>query len=189
MSRTLFAITDDLLALEALLVETGGDVTDERDAKLDAYCAVIREIEARSAARHAEAARIVALAEQDEREAKRLRERLHQFMVRTGTQRIDTERASIRVQQNGGQAPLVVFDQASVPEQYYGVSADVKVPAGPYPDLVEKLEALAGEIHEAGLRSYVVRELDKGEIRAALADGMSVPGVMLGERSTRLVLK
>lgn len=74
MSRTLFDITDDLLALEELLSEVGGDVTDEqaeeaitewfeelgedRNSKLDGYVTLIAEFDARAEMRRREAARL-----------------------------------------------------------------------------------------------------------------------------------
>ena len=63
---TLYAISDDIAALGALLEETGGELTPENEAafvafeaeitsnlngKVDGYCALIAEIDARAAAR------------------------------------------------------------------------------------------------------------------------------------------
>ena len=76
--RRLFDIGDDLLALEELLSDAGGEIGDdeagqalerwfdelgeERDAKIDGYCALIREFEARAEILENEAERMLALA-------------------------------------------------------------------------------------------------------------------------------
>jgi hypothetical protein len=84
--RTLFTISADLLALADLLAETGGDITEadadaaitawfaelgtDRDTKIDHYCALIRELEARQEIRTQEARRLMARAQTDEKTAR-----------------------------------------------------------------------------------------------------------------------
>ncbi len=69
MSRSLYEISEDLALVEQALVDTSdpdgiaslerylAELAVERERKLDAYCGLIREIEARSQARAAEADR------------------------------------------------------------------------------------------------------------------------------------
>ena len=81
MNRTIYDISADLAALETILHENGGDITDPQAAdalaewereletdlagKVDRYCALIAEMEVRAAARRAEAERLVDLAKAD----------------------------------------------------------------------------------------------------------------------------
>jgi hypothetical protein len=124
MSRTLFAISDDLNALADLLSEADGDITDEqleaavdkwfaelgaeRDSKIDGYCALVKHFEATAAARKAEAARVDALATTDLNNAKRLKTRLHQFFMAHEIQKIETLRFKVARQNNGGALPIVI---------------------------------------------------------------------------------
>lgn len=140
MSRSLFQISDDLLALDDLLSEVGGEITEdeagaalekffdelgeERDAKLDNYGALIRQYEAKAEARQAEAQRLQRLAATDANNAKRLKTRLLAFFELHGIKKLETLRFKFSVQANGGKAPLVVPEQwerepASAPEQFH----------------------------------------------------------------------
>lgn len=101
---TIFDIGDDIRALHDLLTEMDGDITEfeqEIDRwlaentenlhqKLNSYGSLLREFEARADARAAEAARITALAEFDERQAARLKARLKLFMDSMGLSKIET---------------------------------------------------------------------------------------------------
>lgn len=176
MRRTLFDISDDLIVLADLLTEAEGEIPesvagavlekwfdqlgDERDRKLDHYCALIRELEAAAAARVAEADRLQALASVDHQTAKRLRERLKSFFEIHRLSKLDTTRFKLWLQADGGKAPLVVpgswVDQpATAPERYH--------------------------------RRRI--ELDKSAIRADLEVGQEIPGCYLGEKGTHLRIK
>ena len=171
---TLYQIADDLRALEALLVEAGGDISDpaataafeEWEAelstnlagKVDNYCGLITEIEVRAAARQAESDRLRDLARVDDNAAKALRERLLFVLQTRNVPKVDTERFRVSVAKNGGKAPL-----------------DVRV--GP-----DELPAWA-------VKKRTVVETDKDAIRARLEAGESLPFATIMERGTRLVIK
>lgn len=126
--KTLLEIGDErarhMEALEALLVEIGGDVSDEdvdaaitawlneADAplkeKLDAYGAVIREKELLAAARKAEADRLTALARTDTNTVERLKDRLKLFLEAEGLQKFEANRFKFSISGNGGPPPLTV---------------------------------------------------------------------------------
>lgn len=146
MPRSLFAISDDLLALADLMTETGGeipegevgaalekyfnDLGEERDQKLDAYGWVIRELEARGEARQAEAARLNVLAASDAGASKRLKDRLKYFMDGQAVTKIETDHFKFAVQKNGGKAPLDIPDTwhenpACAPERYHKISVSL----------------------------------------------------------------
>ena len=82
MSRSLFNITEDLLALERILFETGGDITDPAVAevvdswfdelqgdlgqKVENYCQLIKDVEIRASNRKREEERMRRLRQVDE---------------------------------------------------------------------------------------------------------------------------
>lgn len=174
MNQTLYQIADDLRALEALLVEAGGDISSPEAlaaveaweaelstnlaGKVDNYCGLITEIEIRAAARQAESDRLRDLARVDDNAAKALRERLLFILQTRNVPKVDTERFRVSVAKNGGKAPL-----------------DVRV--GP-----DELPAWA-------VKKRTVVETDKDAIRARLEAGESLPFASIMERGTRLVIK
>jgi hypothetical protein len=141
MTRTLFAISDDMLALDELLDEMGGDVSDEeteaainnwfenlgeeRDKKLDNYAAFIRELEARIEARKSEAQRLAALVITDTNRMLALKRRLKWFFEYHDLSPIQTARFRLSLAGNGGKAPLILdpdLTPDSLPEEYRKVS-------------------------------------------------------------------
>ena len=174
MKQTLYNIADDLRALEALLVEAGGDISSPEalaaveaweaelstnlSGKIDNYCGLITEIEVRAAARQAESDRLRDLARVDENAAKALRERLLFVLQTRNVPKVDTERFRVSIAKNGGKAPL-----------------DIRVGA-------DELPAWA-------VKRKTVVETDKDAIRARLEAGEALPFATLMERGTRLVIK
>jgi len=174
--RSLFEISDDLLALEEMLALAGGEITEdeagaalqdwfdtlgaERDTKIDNYAALIRELDARADAREVEAKRLMALAGSDANNVKRLKERLKLFFELHEIKKLDTPRFRISVQANGGKSPLVV------PEMW---------------------EALPSTAPEAFHRRVI--ELDKQAIREALEAGEEINGCAISERGNHLRIK
>lgn len=175
-ARTLFAISDDLFALAELLDETDGEIDGdlaeqaidqflselgaERDRKVDNYCALIKELEARSKARMEEADRLKALAASDAGAAERLKTRLHNFFQIQGIQKLATLRFNIARQNNGGSLPVVID-----------------------PQLQEHPE----EIPEGYRR--VAFSPDIGAIRCALAGGEALDWASFGERGEHLRIR
>lgn len=164
--RTLFDISNDLLALYDRLEALGGDVTSpdaeqavdawfaqlshERDEKLDNYAALIRELEARAQARKEEAKRLVDRARRDAEQAAYLKQRLLLFFQDHRLKTVETRRYRLTLQRSGGKAPvLLTTDPETLPTEYqrWKVSADLDA------------------------------------IRAALEDGADLGFATLGERS------
>lgn len=126
MSRTIFDIGADMVALDAIIGDAGGDLSDpavaaaieqwEREietdlaGKVDRYASLIGEMEARASKRREEALRLVARAEQDERAANGLRERLRLVWEARGLGVIQTPRYRVALRRNGGKAPLDLHD-------------------------------------------------------------------------------
>jgi hypothetical protein len=173
---TLFQIGDEIRALHDLLTECEGELPDaEAEAaidgwlaetegdlfkKVDGYCGLIRELEARSEAREIEAKRLMALAGADGNQAKRLKDRLKAFFEISGIKKLETPRFRVSVQANGGQLPLIIPDDwdddaASAPEAFQ--------------------------------RRVIV--LDTVAIRTAICNGEETHGACLGERGNHLRIK
>lgn len=122
--RTLFEISEDLHFLDDFLSDAEGDVSDEtleaeidkwladlgdeRDTKIDNYCALVKEFEARAEARAQEVARMKALVQVDVNAAARLKDRLHQFLKAHNIQKLETRRFKLARQANGGKLPILI---------------------------------------------------------------------------------
>lgn len=173
---TLYELSQDLLALEALLTETGGEITDDdagaalerwfdelgeqRDAKIDGYCQLILEITARHNARKAEIARLGELIAGDAKAIDRLKARLKGFFEAQGIKKLETARFRLSVQGNGGALPLIV------------------------PEAWEKEPASAPEAFQRR-----VIQLDKEAIREAIRNDDETHGASLGERANHLRIR
>jgi len=172
MKQTLYEITEDMRAIDALLDEAGGDVSDptvleaiekwiaELDTnlrdKVDGYAAYISELLAKATARKAEAKRLSTLAKYNENAAKRLKERLLRAFQERGIDKVETPRYVVSVRKNGGKLPL-----------------DVQVPGSELPPRFQK----------------VTIDPDNDAIRKALDAGEEVEGCVLMERGTTLSVR
>jgi len=129
---SLYTITEDLKSLVGAF-EEHGHASDEAaaaiaehtsaliesfDAKIDDYAALIRSCESRAAGRSEEAARMKKLAQDDESLATRLRLAVMNAMKETGQPKIQTARFSLSVVKNGGAVPVIISDEAELPEEF-----------------------------------------------------------------------
>lgn len=138
---TLRQISEDLRALDDLLEEIGGDIS-EADAeaaidqwlaenranlnkKLDGYCTLIQKRLDSESGRKEEANRLLSLARHDGNAAKTLKERLLWFFQQHPDLggKVETDLYKIAVAKNGGAAPVEVITSLS-PQEALG-----------YPDL------------------------------------------------------
>lgn len=179
MNRTLYEISADLAALDALLDDLGGDVSDaaaeaaidqwfaelgaERDRKLDAYAGLIRDCETLAEAARAESVRLAALSAQRRSKAERLKARLKYFLEQHQITKLNTERFSFNVQRNGGNPPveftqLITDVRAQLPERFIRVIPE----------------------------QY---EMDRSAILDALRSGEALDFARLGEKGTHLRIK
>ena len=169
---TIFDITADMQALDDLLTEVGGDVTDPEAAsaidkwftelddqietKVENYCRLIAELESRSAARKGEADRMYARSKVDANAAKGLRTRMVVALAGSGIRKLETETYRISVANHGGKLPMEIDDDG-VPTDY--------------------------------LTRQEVVSVDKDAIRAALENGMNLPFARFLERGQRLSIR
>ena len=132
MNRTLFDISEDLLALSDLLDEQDGDITNheeafdrwfeelgaERDAKLDGYAYLIRQLEADAQMLKEEADRLKARKTANDNKVKKLKERLEHFLKLQGIEKLQTDRFTFALQKPGGRPKVEVADYfADCPEE------------------------------------------------------------------------
>ena len=170
---TIYEISDDMAALDALLAETGGEITPEAEAafdqfeaelsanlttKVDGYCALIAEIDARAAARKAEAKRLADRAKADERTADALRERLRFVWEQRKLGKVETDRFTVSLSKNGGKQPL-----------------DIRCGVEDLPSWAVKTETVV--------------TADKEAIRSRLDSGESLDFASLMERGTRISIR
>jgi hypothetical protein len=164
--RTLLEITADVEALDDLLSEVGGDVSDPRveaavsqwlseiendfARKVDNYVAMIRTIEARAEVRRAESKRLAERARIDEGSASWLRQRLIDVMHRLDRPSVETDRWRVSVARNGGLQPIEIV--GDVPAEF----------------------------------RRVVSEPDNAAIRTALLEGRELGFAVLRDRGERL---
>lgn len=129
MSRRLHDVSNDFLALEALLMESGGELTPtieawmaENDANLeqkaDAYAALITEWTTESKRWSTEADRYAAHAKTLDNSAKRLKERLNEQLITIGKAKVETPRFAVAVQQNGTPSMAVEAAAIAFPAEY-----------------------------------------------------------------------
>jgi hypothetical protein len=202
--KSLFEISDDLMALEEMLALAGGEITEdeagaalqdwfdtlggERDTKIDNYAALIRELDARSEAREVEAKRLMALAGADANNAKRLKERLKLFFELHDIKKLDTPRFRISVQANGGKDPLVYPNEwelipANAPERFHRRVILLDKEA-----LREEAEATEAELARLS-DAFAREEIKPQEYNDALHVAEFTNVVRLGERGNHLKIR
>lgn len=169
MSRSLFNITEDLLALERILFETGGDITDpavsevvdqwfdelqgDLNSKVENYCSLIKDIEIRASNRKREEERIRRLRQVDENIVKSLKTRMQQALDVLQIPRVNTGLFRVTVANNGGKQPMVL-DETNVPAEY--------------------------------MATRIVTEVNKDLVRSHLEAGDDLPFAQLKERGRSL---
>jgi hypothetical protein len=173
--RTLFAIGADLLALDALLDECGGDVSDpkveaaveawhaelaaDEAAKLDGWVGWVEPLEREAKAARAEAAEFAARAQARERAAAAAKARMLDHLLATGrTKAVTASGRTISAQQNGGLPPVVIDPDA---------------------DPATAADRLC-QVH---------RRIDPASVRLALQAGETLPFARLGERGFQLRIR
>jgi hypothetical protein len=141
--RTLLDISDDLMAINDLLFESGGDISDpavaeaidewfaeieaDEERKVGNYIGLIREKELRCSAITEEKERFAKLATALGNSAKGLKERLKYYMQLVSKNKIETPRGNASVCGNGGKTPLLIVDIAaeSVPPRFQKITLTI----------------------------------------------------------------
>jgi hypothetical protein len=132
MKESLFGLGETLVELARIVDECeDGELDDRLAAYLDAtegavadkvetYCAMIREMEARAEVRGLESERLHEMCAQDMKTAERMRKRLFEFMEKTKRDRLETATAIVRTQNAGGKLPVQLL--APVPATHCSIT-------------------------------------------------------------------
>ncbi len=149
MTRPLFEIMPDLLALNELFEAEGGELgspeieaafvewtttlASEEGVKLDGYCGLIRTLEGEEAVAKAEAEQFAMKARARANRVKWLKERMRQYLEMTGRSKAGTATGrTIAIQANGGKQPLFInptTDPKTLPVEYQRVRVEVDTDA------------------------------------------------------------
>jgi len=131
---SLHAITDELAALEAAIVEAGGEITDEVDEhyadllqmhadKVGGYVAMIRRLESTSMAFKAESDRLATHARHADHAAKSLKERLLWAMIQRGEKEHATPLGKVSVRFASTRSVFIHdTDLSTLPDRFKVVS-------------------------------------------------------------------
>jgi len=171
--RTVFDIVGDFDALNEVLAETGGDLTDPEVEqiyeqflaeiksdfanKADGYARVLADIQGKIDAQKAEVDRLNALIKSNKGKADRLRWLLQTAMIATGYRKVETNLHVFTIAKNGGKQKLDIYDPHKVPS-IFSVTR-------------------------------TVTEIDKDRLRASLETGTEIPGAVLMERGESLRIR
>lgn len=148
---------DEQSAIIDAYLEAEGAVED----KVDAYCAVWRELTLRAESRGLEGKRLAALADRDSKRADSLKQRLQFYFEFHGLKKMETAHNSLSLVGNGGVLPVLVAE-------------------GTNPE----------DIDERFHRVIPARiEIAKDEVRNALEAGETLDFATLGVRGKRLSIK
>lgn len=172
--KPLFAITSEFQALDTILDECQGDITDPRaeeaitawvrelesdeSAKLDGYIAYINKLTMEAERASAIAAQYADAAKTRTRRVEWLKSRMVEHMVKTGRKSIETDGGyTVSVQNNGGSVPLILepFDITKIDPAF----------------------------------TMTKVELNKEKVREWLSDGLNLPFARLGERGKHLRIR
>jgi len=171
MSKPLFEITQEFLALDTILdgleddasedVVSGvmqwmQDLTQQRADKIDSYAFVIAQEQARADVCAKQAAEFQQKATTAKNKVEFLKTRMMEHMDSLETKTLITDRFRFSIAANGGMEPVYIHDADLIPEA-------LKVAVEPAPD--------------------------KSAIRIALQNGETVPGAILMERGKHLRIK
>jgi hypothetical protein len=197
--RSLFDIGDDLVAIEQLMEERDGDISDpevqatleqwiasgegELSWKADRYATFWQKQEAEAAAAKAMMEQYKMAAQVRENRAAALKKRFQEFMVAMGRDSVDTESGrKLCLQKNGGVEPMPINEVVVIAalECYCAVPArtDVKVPTG----IVDASSEMAPFIK-------VTLSLDNAKVREHLKAGGKLCFAELQERGKHIRIR
>lgn len=170
---SLYQITQDLVALEQLIEQVGGDITEgtqgealekwmkeyewqQRD-KVDGYCSLITNMESDVDAIGAEVKRLNDRARVIVNRIERLKAMAKLCMETLGVRRLEGQKFSMAIQKNGGKDPLelIVENADYYPDRFVKVRREVDKDA--LRIALEKADAEAARLARLGERGETVR--------------------------------
>ena len=164
---TLFALSEQMVAIEAALEENGGELTPELEAawtetseslshKIDNYNALVQKLTAYSAAIKAEQDRLAALKKTADNSLKRIKDHIKDTMVQFGIKSIEGNFCKVSLTTS----TATEVDEEAVLAPY---KADIEALAARLPGYV----TLEPKISKTGIK----------DASAGLPDGTTLPGV------------
>lgn len=121
---SLYEVTGNILVLQELLenpmddedvlISTLEAVQGEYEAKLEAYCKVIKNIEADMEALKVEAKRLTDKRKTLENNVDRLKRAMFDSMKATGTEKVKGQLFTVAIQKNGGKLPVIWSDNVDL---------------------------------------------------------------------------
>ena len=133
---TLYELTQEWAEIQDALIDSGGELTPEIEARLDAlpgalqvkadgYCYVIQQLLRSADAAKAEADRLSELARVRKNAADRLKDRLKSAMETTGQLKLESDRFKVRVQKNGRPSIAWTGEPDALPCEYSRVAVSL----------------------------------------------------------------
>lgn len=130
--RRLWEIADELGEIEALVAEGGGELTPDLEARLNAMegafetkveniALMAREAKLEGEKAKVEKERLAAIQKRNEATMTWAKKYLHGCMVSAGVRRVETHRATVRIQKSGTPAIDYTGDLMDLPRQYVRV--------------------------------------------------------------------
>lgn len=132
--RTLFEITEDFAQveskLEALddldndaeamseLMQWMTDLSNERAAKIDAYCWLIRKLESEADTAKQIAIQFREKADQRSNKVEMLKSLIMQHMKTLGHPKLFGKQFTVAIQKNGGSLPVEIVDEHALPDEF-----------------------------------------------------------------------
>lgn len=137
-SKALWALTDELAEVGALIADEGGELTPELEARLDALegaleakveriALYIRESQTLADGAKAEKDRLAAIEKAHTRKVDGLKEYLLRCMSGAGRERVETSRARVRLQRSGTPSIDYAGDLDALPGSFVRVVPESKV--------------------------------------------------------------
>lgn len=135
--ENLFSIGEHFYALESLLIEHEGEITEEIDAwlkeyqakeedKVDAYCYIIQKFEEIAE----EAQRLADRSKTYKSKGSQLKDRLKYYLELRGKQKLETPRFTVTICRNGGLLPVRLHENIkpeTLPEQFSRTFTEVNM--------------------------------------------------------------
>ena len=153
---SLYDLTSDLAELEHALLESGGEISEEMEAryadllemhadKVEGYLRMIRKFEATEAGIKAERERLQAAERTMANAAKALKNRLRDAMLRRGETEHQTALGKVKLQRSGSRPVELLVSEDALPEHFkrITISADLAALRHALKDGDEKAAQLA----------------------------------------------
>jgi hypothetical protein len=128
----LYEISTEMQALNDLLEETGGEITETVEAwqkefggqlmqKVDGYGALIKHLDSYADAIKSEEVRLNARRKVFENRVQRLKDMAGDAMRKLGVKKIEGEKFTLSICQAGGKQALNILDEKGLPERYFDI--------------------------------------------------------------------